>query len=231
MTRLTRTARSYREPVTAKGRYYPLPLAPGWRRRYVPGMRTKISVLFAVLSIVVVGACGGDSDNVDATTGDDSTESLTKEEFIERGDAVCAELDVALTLVESPQDESDYARYLKEILPSAESAREVWALLDPPTDGEDVHQAMLDQLDNGIENVEGAIAAAESGDTVTAGDLLAEADREGDLVDAQAKAYGFRECGADNVDKKKSNESTPDDQPLPEEEDPAPVDSTEPAYG
>lgn len=223
---------------------------------YVGRMRRKLTVLFALLTLATAGACGDDAGTVDSGDQDDSSEAgeqLTQEEFIERGDAVCGELDVALGLIESPADETDFARYLKDIRGPAEAARESWELLVPPADGEEVHQAVLGQLTSGLEAVNGAITAAESGDTVTAEDLLAEADRAGDLVDAKTQAYGFQECGKDDADEgagaegggsggdESSGESSDmeplpeqpdpepndpprDDEPLPEEPDPEPVD-------
>lgn len=165
-------------------------------------MRRTLTVLFAILSLAAAGACGDDAGTNDAG-GDDSSESagdqLTKEEFIEEGDAICSELSVATGNVETPADETDFARYLTEVRGHAESAREQWELLEPPSDGEEVHEAVLNQLDSALEAVNGAITAAESGDTVTAGDLLREADEAGDAVDAEAQAYGFQECGKDNA--------------------------------
>lgn len=164
-------------------------------------MHRSLTILFAVLSLAAASACGGgDTD----ANGDDSSASgggqLTKAEFIERGDAICSELSVSTGSVETPSDETDFARYLTEVRGHAEASRESWELLEPPTDGEDVHQAVLDQLTTAIESVDGAIAAAESGDTVTAGDLLQQADEAGDAVDAEAQAYGFQECGKDNAE-------------------------------
>ena len=197
-------------------------------------MRRTLTILFALVSLAAAGACGNEAD----TTADDSADSaegrLTKEEFIEQGDAICSELSLATGRVEAPADETDFARYLTEVRGEAETARESWEQLEPPADGEDVHQAVLDQLTNAIESVDGAITAAESGDTVTAGDLLREADEAGDAVDAEAQAYGFTECGKDNAEEEGGDtggqggqggsEEAPEDQPLPEEPDPAPVD-------
>ena len=193
-------------------------------------MRRTLTILFALLSLAAAGACG---DDADTTEGDSAAgDQLTKAEFIERGDAICADLSVATGNVETPADEADLARYLTDVRGEAEAARESWELLEPPANGEDVHQALLDQLTRAIETVNGAIAAAESGDTVTAGDLLRQADEEGDAVDAQAQAYGFQECGKDAAAEEgeggdqggSGTDETPEDPPLGEEPDPAPVD-------
>ena len=192
-------------------------------------MRRTLTILFALLSLAAAGACGDDADTTDGDSA--AGDQLTKAEFIEQGDAICAELSVATGELEPPADETDFARFLTEVRGEAEAARESWELLEPPADGEDVHQALLDQLTSAIETVDGAIAAAESGDTVTAGDLLSEADEAGDAVDAEAQAYGFQQCGKDEAAEDGSEqggsggtEEAPEDQPLEEEPDPAPID-------
>ena len=186
-------------------------------------------ILFASLSLVAAGACGDNADNA----GDDSSESaggqLTEEEFIEEGDKICRDLGTATGEVEPPAEEADFARYLTEVRGEAEAARETWELLEPPDDGEEIHQSMLDQLSKAIETVNGAITAAEAGDTVTAGDLLREADDAGDALDSELQAYGFEQCGRANTaeeggEEGGSSEEAPQDEPLPEESDPAPVD-------
>ena len=149
-------------------------------------MRKKLAILMALLSLsTFLAACGDDE------------ETLSKEEFIEQGDAICAELSSATGDVEDPEDEEDLARYLKELLGHAETAREDFAELAPPEDGEEVHQELLDALDSTMSTVEGAIAAAEDGDTVTVEDLLSQAEEEGAAADAAAQEYGFEECGTD----------------------------------
>ncbi len=160
-------------------------------------------ILLTALSLAVAGACGDDADTTEAD--DDSSQSaagapLTKEEFIERGDAICRDLSLATDVVEYPKDETDFARYLKEVRAPTEAAREYWELLVPPTDGAEVHDAVLDALTARVEALNGAMAAAESGDTVTGEDLRAQADAEGNAADAPAQAYGFTECGSKDDD-------------------------------
>ena len=193
-------------------------------------MLRKLTVLFALLSLAVAGACGDEPDNNNSNDSA-SGEQLSKAEFIEQGDAICGEFEAAASQIETPTDEADLARYLKDVRAPAEAARESWELLQPPEDGEQVHQALLDQLTTGLDALNGAISAAEAGDTVTAEDLLSEADRAGDPVDAQVEAYGFQKCGKDEADQgegpeggESGGDGTADMQPLPEEDDPEPND-------
>ena len=184
-------------------------------------MRQKSIALFALFALALVGACGGEGgDAANDAAANDSADSggaavLTKDEFIERGDAVCAELEVASGQVEVAESQEDFGRYLKELREPAQMAREDWNDLNPPADGEGLHQSMSEQFDTVIKSLDGAATAAESGDTVTAEDLRAQAEQGANAMDPELQAYGFQECGKT--------------EPLPEEPDPAPID--EPAEG
>lgn len=164
-------------------------------------MPKKLSALLALLFLVVAGACGGDTDTTDATaTNDTAGESengdrLTKEEFIEQGDTICLALSLASQEVEPPDSPEGMPLYLTEIVGQAEAAYAQFELLEPPEDGEDVHQSLLDALGTSITTVEGAITAYENGDGVTGGDLLTQAAEEGDAADEELQEYGFQECG------------------------------------
>ncbi|HUR49052.1 MAG TPA: hypothetical protein VMY88_05920 [Acidimicrobiales bacterium] len=166
-------------------------------------MRKKLIALFALLSLFAIGACGDNADDTDAASTDDTSEAasgdtLTKEEFIEQGDTICAALEAAGETVEDPQSPEDYPVVLTEHVGQAEEAHKQFAELKPPADGEDVHQALLDALGTSIETVKGAITAFEGGDTVTGEDLLSQASEEGNAADEEARAYGFTECGSED---------------------------------
>lgn len=187
-------------------------------------MRKKLIALFALLSLFTIGACGDNADETDTATDDSTSEAasgdtLTKEEFIEEGDTICAALEAAGETVEDPQSPEDYPVILTEHVGQAEEAHKQFAELKPPADGEDVHQALLDALGTSIETVKGAITAFESGDTVTGEDLLRQASEEGDAADEDAQAYGFTECGSE--DDAAGAEEEPADPGMIEEEQPA----------
>lgn len=172
-------------------------------------MRTKLAILLALLSLsTFLAACGDDEEPTDASASEEVVEdeeaaggdTLTKEEFIAEGDAICAGLTEAGEQVEAPETEDDLARYLTELLDQAEAARDEFAALNPPEDGEEVHHELLDALETSMSTVEGAIAAAEDGDTVTVEDLLSQATEEGAAADEAAQEYGFEECGSTDDD-------------------------------
>lgn len=166
-------------------------------------MPKKLIALFALLSLFALGACGDNADDADTSATDDDTsesaaDTLTKEEFIEEGDTICAALQAASDTVEPPDSPEDAPVVLTELVGQAEEAQKQFSELSPPADGEDVHQALLDALSTSIETVNGAITAYESGDSVTGGDLLTQATEEANAADAEAQAYGFSVCGSED---------------------------------
>ena len=191
----------------------------GRGRGYVGPMPRQLTRWLTLVLLAATGACGGGTDGADTVdNAETSSDQLTKDEFIEKGDAICGELEVGTSLVEFPQSQEEFAAYLTGIRGPTEAARESWELLEPPSEGEQVHQAMLDALTERLEALNGGITAAESGDTVTAEDLRAEADRAGAEADAPAQAYGFTECGSGDQG---AAEEEPADPSMIEEEQPA----------
>lgn len=171
-------------------------------RQYVALMRRPLAALVAVLALSTLVACGDDdSDSEDATAEEPAGgDALSKDELIEQGDAVCADLEAATAAIALPDGVEDYDDYISEVIAAGESAYDDFAALAPPEDGEAVHQALLTSLGDAIEAAEGAVAALQSEDTVTAEDLMAEADRLGDAADEEARAYGFQQCGAEDAE-------------------------------
>ena len=162
-------------------------------------MRRGLTILLAGLSLVAAG-CGDEPDtsatggeNSGASTGDART---TKAEFVEQGDAICRDLSLASSVVENPTDETDFARSLKDLRAPTEAGREHWELLEPSPDGAELHDDVLKQLTARLDALNGAITAAESGDTVTAEDLRAQADQSLEAIAGQAREFGFTECGS-----------------------------------
>lgn len=159
-------------------------------------MRRPLFVLLVlVLSATGLVACGGDDDDDAAASGGDT---LSKDAFIEQGDAICADLRHESSAIEAPASEEEFGDYLRAQVKVAEAAREKMAALEPPTDGVKVQQALLDSLDAALESARGAIDAADSGDTVTAEDLIDESSKAADASDEPARDYGFEECGKAN---------------------------------
>ena len=159
-------------------------------------MRTSLATSVTALTLLALAACGGSSTS---TTSDEAvSDVLSKADFISQGDAICAQLTTDTDAVAPPADDSDFGRYIGEVLALASQTGVDFAALSAPEDGVEVQAEMLAALDASISSGEGAIDAAAAGDTVTAGDLLTQASTEGSAGDAAAVSYGFTECGKES---------------------------------
>lgn len=148
-------------------------------------MTKFIAAAIALLCLVPLAACG-----------DDDSGALSKAEFIEQGDAVCGGLTKSTGAIAEPTSNEEVSAYLTDTIALAKEARADMAALTPPADGEDIHQALLDAIDGAIAAAEEAVAAADEGDFEKMTALLDDASTAGDEADADADAYGFKECGS-----------------------------------
>lgn len=142
-----------------------------------------------VTLLASLAACGG---------GD---ERLSKREFITRGDAICARLTKQTDELDEPTKPADVVRYLEQALSLAERSRAEFARLDAPKDGDDVQKALLASLDDSLATAEDALEAADDGDFEKMASLLTDATAAGNEADADARDYGFKECGTSATDK------------------------------
>ena len=134
------------------------------------------------LCLVPVAACGGGS-------------SLSKADFIKKGDAICGGLTKSTGKIATPTSNEEASAYLTETIPLAKAARAEFAALTPPTDGEDVQQSLLDALDKSLAIADKAQAAAAKGDIAKMTSLLTEGSAAGKAGDKDANKYGFKDCG------------------------------------
>lgn len=152
--------------------------------------KVLITALAGVTAIaMIVAGCGSNSD--------DSTSSLTKAEFISQADAICKQGDAKI--------ESGFEAFAKEngikeneelsnaqgievsetvLIPNIKNQSEELRTLETPSGGEDEISAMLDSLDEGIEEAEADPEALFSSKT----DPFGPANK-------RAKEYGLKVCG------------------------------------
>jgi hypothetical protein len=154
-----------------------------------------IAMLFGVLAIAVIAAgCGSSSS-------EESTSSLTKAEFIKRGDAICAKA--------NKENEAEFEEFAKEhnlsknkepseavqeevattvLLPSVSKQLEDIRALGAPSGEEE-------QVDEILETVEGEV---EEGEEEPSSLLGAEEEEEVSPFaegNKMAREYGFKVCG------------------------------------
>lgn len=183
-------------------------------------MPKKLAALLILLPLLLAGACADAADDGDSVASDDSAESasadrLTKAEFLAEGDQICGTLAAADSTVNPPDSPEGMPDYLAELIGHAQEAQQAFEKLSPPSDGEGVKASLVGALGTRIEVLDGASTAYESGDGVTGGDLITQADQEWHAADDEAQAYGFSECGkAGDAD---ADEEEPSDPALIEE--------------
>jgi hypothetical protein len=150
-----------------------------------------ILLLAGAMAIGAVAAgCGGSDDDSDTT-------ALTKQQFIAQADAICkkgnAEIDEGfesfakengLPKNQEPTDEQGTELVETVIVPSIQTQSEGIRSLGAPDGDEDEISAMLDSLDEGIEEVEEEPEAL----FTSKSDPFAEPNK-------LAKAYGLEVCG------------------------------------
>lgn len=157
--------------------------------------RTAVAAACAAIAIGAAG-CGGDDD--DSTSGGDTTAvettdtttaDITKAEWIEQADAVCADADLEIgqQAEEAGIDGTDEAALqdfiIDVVIPSnRDQAEQIRALGAPEGDEEEVGE-ILDALDE-------AIARAEADPEALTADS-GEFDEASEL----AQAYGLEVCG------------------------------------
>ena len=150
------------------------------------------AAVIAVAALVGAG-CGGD----DETSG--GGETLTKQEWIAKADAICADAQERIQKLGDPGADlgklAELTGDAKEIIED-----EVAAMRDlkPPTGDEQQIDAMLAQVEKGSEAFEALIEAASSGDIAKLQEITAEGSdfsKASAEADRLAKEYGLTKCG------------------------------------
>jgi hypothetical protein len=151
-------------------------------------------IAVTLVSIFVVAGCGDDDEG---GGGAASGEQLTKAEFIEAGDELCDRFVTETAALDEPMTQDEVVTFLDRAIEIAEQVHDDMAALQPPPDGESVHEALTSALSESTEKVREARDAADEGDAPAAEAAFAEAVEIGQRSDAEAKEYGFEVCGSE----------------------------------
>jgi hypothetical protein len=154
-------------------------------------------VLFAgVLALAIVAGCGSSDDSTDTdTTSVDVT--ITKEQLIAQGDAICKQgneeieegfesyaEENGIPKNQEPSDEQGVEIVETVLVPNLKTQAELIRGLGAPEGDEEQVEELLDSLDEAVETAEDDPEALFNEDTDPFGD-----------VNQQAQDYGFSECG------------------------------------
>jgi hypothetical protein len=148
----------------------------------------------AVGAILLMAGCGGDDEGEDGGTTTPATNAgaLTKEQYISRGDEICAQGTLRLGQqvqrdFGGVQPSGEEARQFAEdaVVPNLEQVLEELRALPAPAGDERKVAAIYDALQRGIDQVR------------EDPDLFLEPNSGGafDQANRLAQAYGFKQCG------------------------------------
>ncbi len=148
-------------------------------------MRSRLAL--AVAAVALAAACGGEDDSV----------RLSRAEFVEQADAICADADGQIAALGEPTSLGELAEYGAEAIAINEEAFAALRALDAPEE----LQAQLDEayglLERQIELSRELVAAAEAGESDQVNAVGTEIGQVNDRADAIARDIGLRECGSD----------------------------------
>lgn len=159
-----------------------------------PRYLVPVLLLTALLALVAAG-CGGGGDETTDTTAEktvETTPSLTKEELIKQGDAVCAEVNAAVGSVGSSAAEP--SSQVTQVANLYTGMVESLKALGEPRENPSEYKPFLEAAEE-LAKVEGeAKLAAEREDTAALGEAGTRAAPILEEFETQASIYGFEQC-------------------------------------
>lgn len=150
-----------------------------------------IPMLLAALALAGCGGGGDETTDASVAESTEATPSLSKEELISQGDAICAEVNAAIGSVgssaaDTPTQITQTANLYTGMVESLER-------LGTPEDSAGYSDFI--EAAEGLAKVEGEVKlAAEREDTAALGEVATEAAPVLEEFQAQAAIYGFEEC-------------------------------------
>jgi hypothetical protein len=149
-------------------------------------------VLLALAVLLVAAACdGGGAEPVETTR-------LSRSDYVERADAICAEYDRRLARLPQPNSIEDVAELAERALPIArEGVRELRALA-PPEELEPQVERWLERNDENLERMEGLRDAALEGNETRVQRIASAATENEREADTLARQIGLRDCARDD---------------------------------
>ena len=149
----------------------------------------KRIALVVLFSLLVCTACDGAAREA----GDDV---LTKAEFRERVDAICADRSNALEGLAPPENLEESAVFLRRLLPVIrDQVARIRALGEPPEDGAQAYLEWFEAREGVVETTADMIDAAEDGDAARFQGLATVQQELDEKADEAAATYGFEVCG------------------------------------
>lgn len=160
------------------------------------GQKTILLALAALVALLVAG-CGGGGDETESTTTPTVEEpaALTKDELIEQGDGICAEVNAAVGALSASETEGESATADSEKVANLYTGM-VERLQDlGAPEGEDTEFTDFMEAAEELAKVEGELKlAAEREDLAATEEKGQEASAALEEFQSQAAIYGFEDC-------------------------------------
>jgi hypothetical protein len=171
-------------------------------------LRTRLAV--AVLAIALIAAGCGDDDGGGGAPTSSAPASLTKVEWIQAADAICADIREQQATIEPPGSDPTlvtltdaqldaWAEYFESILPLGRESAERFDALGLPTDDADGAQEVVDLRVDAIERVEAAVEAGRGGDVLVFNAAVDDIVALQDEIASVNAEYGLEVCGQDDT--------------------------------
>jgi hypothetical protein len=150
----------------------------------------------AVLAALLVAGCGGGGGESTETTAATTEEpvALSKAELIEKGDAVCAEVNAAVGALGSESSEAAVPEQIEKVSNLYTGMVQRLQELGTPQ-GDNGEYGKVEEAAEELAKVEGeAKLAAEREDSAAIGEAATKAAPALEEFESQAGAYGFEKC-------------------------------------
>ena len=159
-----------------------------------PGNKTILLLLSALIALALAG-CGGGGDETETTTPTvEEPTALTKEELIEQGDGICAEVNAAVGALASSEVEGEATDEAEKVANLYTGMVERLQDLGTP-EGDEGDYAKFMEAAEELAKTEGeAKLAAEREDLEAMEEARGEAAVALEEFHSQAAIYGFEDC-------------------------------------
>lgn len=161
--------------------------------------RTAAGLAAIALSAGVVAGCGSSGDATTTAAGDAATTAaLTKAEYVKAVNAICTKIDNTADNLDAADVESATAAraQIDKMTAAADEGISELKALTPPADLQAAHDALVTNSSESVALSQKLMTAIES-NSLDDATLKADAEKAGQLVEAQAKAA--KELGLTNL--------------------------------
>jgi hypothetical protein len=153
----------------------------------MPGVRSYVLASIGGAGVLLLAACGGDGG-----------ERLSKAEWIEQADAICARASEDVEALTEPTKLDEIPEFTDTASEISRDALSDLRALQPPEEDQTTVDEMLDLVEQQIEIGEQIGEAAEDGDQDEVQRLADETDPIENEADEKARQYGLNDCGNDS---------------------------------